>query len=199
MIQTTSTTLFSFNNNNNNILNNRKALSIVNPSISSHHPSSPLNKLSSLSSSLIHKSRISSSSSYSSTQLHLWFLKKKEENKDDDDDDKNNDNDNDKDEPSTKAEAEAEAETKVLPPKEETKKKAELDPVEYAQELKRQATKARLEADKMDAILTLEKISLLESKLKKAMSIQEESEIENESVSTSSENNDGDDKKKTNN
>eukprot|EP00594_Rhizosolenia_setigera_P012946 CAMPEP_0178976528 /NCGR_PEP_ID=MMETSP0789-20121207/23889_1 /TAXON_ID=3005 /ORGANISM="Rhizosolenia setigera, Strain CCMP 1694" /LENGTH=111 /DNA_ID=CAMNT_0020665637 /DNA_START=475 /DNA_END=807 /DNA_ORIENTATION=- len=83
--------------------------------------------------------------------------------------------------------------------KKQRKNKAELDPVEYAQELKRQATKARLEADKMDAILTLEKISLLESKLKKAMSIQEESEIENESVSTSSENNDGDDKKKTNN
>lgn len=184
---------FSFSNNNN--INNRKALSIVNTGISSHHHSSPLNKLPSLSSSLIHKSRISSiSSSYSSTQLHLWFLKKKEENKDDDDDDKNNDEK--KDEPSTKAEAEAEA--KVLPQKEETKKKKkkELDPVEYAQELKRQATKARLEADKMDAILTLEKISLLESKLKKAMSVQE-SENENESIS--SDNNDGDDKKKKTN
>merc|ERR1712071_345736 len=40
-----------------------------------------------------------------------------------------------------------------------------VDPLSYAKELKRQATKARLEAEKMDAQLTLEKISTLELKL----------------------------------
>ena len=43
--------------------------------------------------------------------------------------------------------------------------KKEMDSISYAKELKRQATKARLEAEKMDAQLTLQKITTLEKKL----------------------------------
>lgn len=64
------------------------------------------------------------------------------------------DSDDDKDEKSHQKK-----ETQV---KEEKK---EMDSISYAKELKRQATKARLEAEKMDAQLTLQKISTLEKKL----------------------------------
>ena len=43
-----------------------------------------------------------------------------------------------------------------------------LDPVAYAKQLKRQAVKARLEAEKMDAQLTLSKIESLEKRLKQS-------------------------------
>lgn len=52
-----------------------------------------------------------------------------------------------------------------------------LDPVAYAKELKRQALKVRLEAEKMDAILTLEKISSLERQLEKESVKDKDSEV----------------------
>lgn len=63
-----------------------------------------------------------------------------------------------------------------------TSKTSKDDPVALAKELKRQAIKARLEAEKLDAQLTLKKIHVLEQKLSSASDKKEDSNTNDENI-----------------